>query len=506
LLGSLVKNDPRFVTMEFWANTGGAPTLPELKSPERMDLMERKLTEGKITQEEYDTLMQKENRALSLDTEASGPRVQVILADIEKFSDADVVVNPITGTMVPRNRASSSLFAEGGEQLRSECKRAFSSWDFRSEAECASLPSGSCAMTAGFRLRASRVVHIVTPRLNCQYRSATEHAVGACYTAIMDMLVDSGFDSIALPSLWSTKIDADAVLAYTHVALRSISSLLTPGTKRVYLLARSIEYKELLDSLLEEYFPSEAGESNGGQLLHPSTGFGISAVGRGSDSLASQPLCMAPKAPLLSVWIEGVVDKKVSGESFVAYRIKVVIGSARHAFFLQRRYSEFRSLRTALLAGCKTEDSLRKCIKKLPFPPRVLNSGQTVVKFRSNELELFLQGLVCLQANDPSSRTSGCHIELHSEMLRVLHTFLGADPAAVARRAQETQQTLQAHQRQENQRQKSAPALGEITNTANQAKRSEPRASKSARLHLRAKGGNSTKNEEGNRFITNAQL
>jgi O-acetyl-ADP-ribose deacetylase (regulator of RNase III) len=489
--------------MEFWGNkpcdspiSSGAA---DLQSPERMDLMERKLAEGKISQEEYNCLVQKEQRGQTLDTEVSGPRIVVVLADIEKFADASVVVNPITGSCAPRNNCSSNIFEGGGKHLLAECKRAFASWEFRSDEEGGSLPSGSCAMTSGFSLQASRVAHIVTPRLNCQYRSATEHAVAACYTAVMNMVSDSGFESIAFPQLWSNKIPADAMLAYTHVALNTISSLLTPSTRRVYLCTRSVAYRDLLEGLVGEYLPTEPRLNTSEETLHGDRDIRISALGRVIDDSTPQPLSKPPKAPLLSVWIDSLAVKKANGETFTAYSVKVMIGSRRKPFYLQRRYSEFRLLRSELMACCKKGDRLRNHIKNLPFPPRVLVGGRdaAVVRKRSDKLEQFIQSLVCMQANDPCCRSIGCHIELKSAMLHVLHEFLGADAASIAGRVHEEQRLKQ-------QKLNTNPVLGEITNTASRAPRNE--ITKSARLHLRAKVSKPEKNEEGNRFITNAQL
>ncbi|CAE8651102.1 unnamed protein product, partial [Polarella glacialis] len=110
----------------------------------------------------------------------------------------------------------------------------------------------------------------VGPKYKDKYYIAAQNTLNACYRECLQLLVESGLRTIAIPCCWYSK--GYPLEEQAHVALRTLRRCLERlrgSVDAVVLVAANTQEAELYDSLMPLYFPRTAGEANDGAAVLP---------------------------------------------------------------------------------------------------------------------------------------------------------------------------------------------------------------------------------------------
>lgn len=163
--------------------------------------------------------------------------------------DVDAVVNS-TNENLDDAHSSPGLHAAAGPDLADEC------------AMLGGCRTGMAKITNAYNLPARRVIHTVGPKYAVKYHTAAENALSHCYRSCLELLIESGLQSIAMDCLYTEAKNYPREPA-AHVALRTIRRFLDKQkdelTAVVFCTTTGFD-TEIYKRLLPLYFPRDKHE------------------------------------------------------------------------------------------------------------------------------------------------------------------------------------------------------------------------------------------------------
>ncbi|XP_068331941.1 uncharacterized protein [Pyrus communis] len=184
--------------------------------------------------------------------------------------EVDAVVNS-TNENMDEAHCSPGLHAAAGPGLAEEC------------AALGGCRTGMAKVTKAYDLPARRVIHTVGPKYAVKYHTAAENALSHCYRSCLELLIDSGLQSIAMGCIYTESKNYPREPA-AHVAIRTVRRFLEKQKDKiaavVFCTITSMDteiYKRLLplyfprDKLEEEIavlkLPADVGDENGETII-----------------------------------------------------------------------------------------------------------------------------------------------------------------------------------------------------------------------------------------------
>eukprot|EP00930_Biecheleria_cincta_P049529 TRINITY_DN34723_c0_g1_i1.p1 TRINITY_DN34723_c0_g1~~TRINITY_DN34723_c0_g1_i1.p1 ORF type:complete len:550 (+),score=99.06 TRINITY_DN34723_c0_g1_i1:42-1691(+) len=176
--------------------------------------------------------------------------------------EVDALLVPAAAGYMP---GSSTVFGRvlqhGGQDLR---------LDLRHLDVCR---SGEARICKAYGLPCQRLLLTVGPKYKDKYYIAAQNTLNACYRECLQLLVESGLSTVAVPCYWYSK--GYPIEEQAHVALRTIRRCLEKlhhSIEMLVLVAANSSEAELYESLLPIYFPrSEAEASHAAAVLPESS-------------------------------------------------------------------------------------------------------------------------------------------------------------------------------------------------------------------------------------------
>ncbi|KAK8487245.1 hypothetical protein V6N13_099784 [Hibiscus sabdariffa] len=185
--------------------------------------------------------------------------------------EVDAVVNS-TNENLDEAHSSQGLHAAAGPGLAEEC------------ATLGGCRTGMAKVTHAYDLPARRVIHTVGPKYAVKYHTAAENALSHCYRSCLELLIESGLQSIAMGCIYTETKNYPREPA-AHVAIRTVRRLLEKQkdkiTAVVFCTSTSTD-TEIYKRLLPLYFPrdkheevvaisklpADVGDENGETIIH----------------------------------------------------------------------------------------------------------------------------------------------------------------------------------------------------------------------------------------------
>ncbi|PWA56185.1 hypothetical protein CTI12_AA318520 [Artemisia annua] len=131
--------------------------------------------------------------------------------------------------------------------------------------ECATLGgcrTGMAKLTNAYNLPARRVIHTVGPKYAVKYHTAAENALSHCYRSCLELLIETGLQSIAMGCIYTEAKNYPREPA-AHVAIRTIRRFLEKQKDRitaVVFCTITANDTEIYKRLLPLYFPRDRKE------------------------------------------------------------------------------------------------------------------------------------------------------------------------------------------------------------------------------------------------------
>ncbi|XP_048134901.1 protein GDAP2 homolog isoform X5 [Rhodamnia argentea] len=161
----------------------------------------------------------------------------------------DAVVNS-TNENLDEVHSSHGLHAAAGPDLAEEC------------AMLGGCRTGMAKITNAYKLPARRVIHTVGPKYAAKYHTAAENALSHCYRSCLELLIESGLQSIAMDCIYTEAKNYPREAA-AHVAIRTVRRFLEKQkdeiTAIVFCTTTPFD-TEIYKRLLPLYFPRDKHE------------------------------------------------------------------------------------------------------------------------------------------------------------------------------------------------------------------------------------------------------
>ncbi|KAL8533689.1 hypothetical protein ACS0TY_009909 [Phlomoides rotata] len=163
--------------------------------------------------------------------------------------EVDAVVNS-TNESLDEAQSSPGLHAAAGPALAEEC------------ATLGGCRTGMAKITNAYDLPARRVIHTVGPKYAVKYNTAAENALSHCYRSCLELLVESGLQSIAVGCIYSEAKCYPREPA-AHVAIRTVRRFLEKQkdkVRTVIFCTTTSSDTEIYKRLLPLYLPRDIKE------------------------------------------------------------------------------------------------------------------------------------------------------------------------------------------------------------------------------------------------------
>ena len=139
--------------------------------------------------------------------------IELTHGDITRES-VDAIVNAANAGLIGGGGVDGAIHRAGGPAIMAECDRIRQS--------TGGCPTGTAVVTTAGRLDARAVIHTAGPR----WRGGAHgepHALASCYRSCLDLALDSGFRTVAFPSI-STGIYGYPIESAADTALATVLS------------------------------------------------------------------------------------------------------------------------------------------------------------------------------------------------------------------------------------------------------------------------------------------
>jgi len=143
------------------------------------------------------------------------PHIEAIQGDITRET-VDAIVNAANTTLLGGGGVDGAIHGAAGPELRAAC------------AKLGGCPTGQARLTAGFRLPARYVIHTVGPVWSGG-TSGEPDLLRRCYESVLDLALQHGVRSIALPSI-STGAYGYPIRQAAAIAVETTKRLVRPGS------------------------------------------------------------------------------------------------------------------------------------------------------------------------------------------------------------------------------------------------------------------------------------
>ncbi|KAL0573777.1 hypothetical protein V5O48_008164 [Marasmius crinis-equi] len=168
-------------------------------------------------------------------------KVSLLQGDITKV-EVDGIVNAANKSLLGGGGVDGAIHRAAGPQLLEECET------------LNGASTGESKMTLGYNLPSKHVIHTVGPIYPGDDSEA--HLLASCYKSSLHLALKHNLRSIAFPSV-STGIYGYPIVDATHIALNVVRTFLDENDfDRVVFVVFSDKDKDVFESLLPEYFPS----------------------------------------------------------------------------------------------------------------------------------------------------------------------------------------------------------------------------------------------------------
>lgn len=165
--------------------------------------------------------------------------------------EVDAVVNS-TNESLDEAHSSPGLHTAAGPGLSEEC------------AALGGCRTGLAKMTNAYDLPARKIIHTVGPKYAIKYHTAAENALSHCYRSCLELLIETGLQSIAMECIY-TEAKGYPREPAAHVAIRTVRRFLEKQkvkiTALVFCTATSSD-TEIYKRLLPLYFPRDKHEED----------------------------------------------------------------------------------------------------------------------------------------------------------------------------------------------------------------------------------------------------
>lgn len=163
--------------------------------------------------------------------------------------EVDAVVNS-TNESLDEAHSSPGLHAAAGPGLAEEC------------AALGGCRTGMAKMTNAYDLPARKIIHTVGPKYAVKYHTAAENALSHCYRSCLELLIESGLQSIAMECIY-TEAKGYPREPAAHVAIRTVRRFLEKQKDKITALVfctTTSSDTEIYKRLLPLYFPRDKHE------------------------------------------------------------------------------------------------------------------------------------------------------------------------------------------------------------------------------------------------------
>jgi len=143
--------------------------------------------------------------------------VRLVLGDITEMS-TEAIVNAANSSFMGGGGVDGAIHRKGGPKILEECRLILATRYPKG------LPTGQAVETSGGNLRAKHVIHTVGPVWSGGKRGEPE-LLREAYTNSLRLAVESGFKSVAFPSI-STGAYGYPIKEASRVALNSVMEFL----------------------------------------------------------------------------------------------------------------------------------------------------------------------------------------------------------------------------------------------------------------------------------------
>ncbi|CAK9151106.1 unnamed protein product, partial [Ilex paraguariensis] len=163
--------------------------------------------------------------------------------------EVDAVVNS-TNENMDEGHSSPCLHSAAGPGLAEEC------------ATLGGCRTGMAKITNAYDLPARRVIHTVGPKYAAKYHTAAENALSHCYSSCLEILIESGLQSIAMGCIYTEAKNYPRERA-AHVAIRTVRRFLDKQKDKIFAVVFCTNTPsdiEIYKRLLPLYFPRDKHE------------------------------------------------------------------------------------------------------------------------------------------------------------------------------------------------------------------------------------------------------